>query len=236
MVAERRFAGRLSRAPVRVLRMKSDKRTNRQVGFTLVELLVSIAVVAVLAAMVAVLLPQFRERGLRASCGNNIRQQLAAMRALSDDAGGKYYWNASASGDDSAPNDLYPNYISSLDVFVCPATNNMVRDRAHPLTRKNPDLENNARNRGRYYGHSYEYFGFYTYGGDSVVKSPRHERAMPERVVLVLDGDDSGTNNYPDAENNHGTAGWNWGFADGHVEWVTRGRTLEYNKRTVVRE
>jgi prepilin-type processing-associated H-X9-DG protein len=54
-------------------------------------------------------------------------------------------------------------------------------------------------------------------------------------TILILDSDqDSGsntdpnkpTNNWPDPNNNHGTAGLNIGFADGHVSWVPRGPNL----------
>jgi prepilin-type processing-associated H-X9-DG protein/prepilin-type N-terminal cleavage/methylation domain-containing protein len=53
--------------------------------------------------------------------------------------------------------------------------------------------------------------------------------------ILFLDSDqDSGSNtnpnlpenNWPDADNNHGKAGLNIGFCDGHVEWVPRGPNL----------
>jgi prepilin-type N-terminal cleavage/methylation domain-containing protein len=49
-------------------------------------------------------------------------------------------------------------------------------------------------------------------------------------VFLVLDADDSiagvGTNNFPDPENNHGDAGLNMNFMDGHATWVPAGREL----------
>ena len=51
-------------------------------------------------------------------------------------------------------------------------------------------------------------------------------------AVLVLDSDQddwnnwSAMNNWPEAHNNHGAAGLNIGFADGHVAWVARGPGL----------
>tara|TARA_R110002111_G_scaffold146087_1_gene212656 strand:- start:700 stop:1620 length:921 start_codon:yes stop_codon:yes gene_type:complete len=45
-------------------------------------------------------------------------------------------------------------------------------------------------------------------------------------VFLVLDADDQGINNYPDPENNHGDAGLNMSFMDGHATWVASGADL----------
>lgn len=185
--------------------------------------MVTVAIVATLAAIVATIMPNIRENANRSICAGNIKQQLAAMIAYANDHNNRHFWPANSGGDDSAPAHLYPEYINSLDVFVCPSTQNMVRDRVHPLTKKNPDLQNNARNGGKYYGHSYEYFAYNSRG----LKSPLQNGAILGRVVLILDGDDYGTNNYPDKENNHGEDGWNWGFADGHVEWVSREKTQE---------
>ena len=86
-------------------------------------------------------------------------------------------------------------------------------------------------------GHSYEFFGWFEKDpatGDNLPsqrypnglrKSPKTVLAGPTKVVIVLDADDvfdpgNPNNNCPDPANNHGTAGWNWGFADGHAEWV----------------
>ncbi len=45
----------------------------------------------------------------------------------------------------------------------------------------------------------------------------------PSATLLTLDGDDSGLSNYPDETNNHGKAGVNFGFCDGHATWVKAG-------------
>ncbi len=65
-----------------------------------------------------------------------------------------------------------------------------------------------------------------------VPKRLGHLRGM-STTILVLDSDqDSGTtvnvptNNWPDANNNHGTAGLNIGFGDGHVSFTPRGPGL----------
>lgn len=52
--------------------------------------------------------------------------------------------------------------------------------------------------------------------------------AGPARIWLHLDGDDGagGLNNYPDPGDNHGAAGSNVAFCDGHVEWIPRANYL----------
>lgn len=51
--------------------------------------------------------------------------------------------------------------------------------------------------------------------------------AGPSRIWLVVDGDEPpGRQNYPDPNNNHGDAGGNASFCDGHVEWVPRKQYL----------
>ena len=98
-------------------------------------------------------------------------------------------------------------------------------------------------------GHSYEFFGWFerhpitginlrdydddpSYHGpdEAIRKSPRTVAQYgPTRIVIVLDADDgfagNPNNNCPDPVNNHGEKGWNWGFADGHAQWVTRQKT-----------
>jgi prepilin-type processing-associated H-X9-DG protein len=56
-----------------------------------------------------------------------------------------------------------------------------------------------------------------------VAKTPRQNFGHSYEVFAWYDGRNwQQMNNWPDA-NNHGSAGLNMGFADGHVEWVPRG-------------
>src|SRR5690606_13866333 len=83
-------------------------------------------------------------------------------------------------------------------------------------------------------GHSYEYFGHYGTVGSmnrtdipGVIKTPTTALDIEARTLLVVDADDAGLENCPDPINNHGEAGWMWGFAAGNVEWVSRERSNE---------
>ena len=54
-------------------------------GFSLVELLVSIAIVAILASLLLTALSQTKERGKRTVCISNLRQCYLALRCYADD-------------------------------------------------------------------------------------------------------------------------------------------------------
>jgi hypothetical protein len=83
-------------------------------------------------------------------------------------------------------------------------------------------------------GHSYEFFGIFERENlNGIRKSPSSTQFAPTKIVIVLDADDdlphvpNDANNSPDPVNNHGAKGWNWGFSDGHAEWVTGKRTSD---------
>jgi prepilin-type processing-associated H-X9-DG protein len=67
----------------------------------------------------------------------------------------------------------------------------------------------------------------------NVPKRLGHFRGQSTTILFLdSDQDPAGSsltapqNNWPDPHNNHGTAGLNIGFCDGHVQWVTRGPNL----------
>lgn len=203
-------------------------------AFTLVELLVAILLVGVLAALLLPALGKAVNSGKRSNCLANQKQMLVAAQLYQEDYPTWFYLTADVC-DDRAPAAFHPRYIASTRIFLCPNTRNVIRTNLNSqgefmdlLTSSQGDRE---RKTG---GHSYEFHGFY----DSPPlagkrKTPGNAVFGPSRVVLFTDADDQlpntagDVNNFPDAVNNHGKAGWNWAFVDGHAEWISRVHTVE---------
>lgn len=130
-------------------------------------------------------------------------------------------------------------------------------DRVHGNTFYIPELVNNAAGKHGLNGHSYEIAGFFAGNRPVDVKRktqstvvgyvykvplgifPEYSyitgsKASPSNVWIVYDADDRDagdpdrqTEDFPDKGDNHGTAGGNVMFADGHAEWVPRKKYFE---------
>jgi prepilin-type processing-associated H-X9-DG protein len=224
------------------------------------ELLAVIAVIAVLVALLLPALSRAREKAVRLQCLNNLRQLVTgSLMYAHDDPAGNF--TPSITVGDHNFNWVHDSYVKDLRPFICPSTRNFIRPDetvVDPITEQNSlkDLIASSHAKGKVPGHSYVIFAFMGYrttnSTDVIVRGQpanvpfvkktlatvnnyrhyhdayglRGTAAGPSQIWLIPDQTWQGTIDYPDAGDNHDTAGANVAFCDGHVEWVSRATFL----------
>jgi len=98
----------------------------RKMGFTLIEVLVVIAIIGVLASILLPALAVARERARRTTCMNNLRQFAMAYEMYAADFFETFPVNEYAIAGTGLSDDksVYPRYINTLKSLWCPSSKN----------------------------------------------------------------------------------------------------------------
>ena len=102
------------------------KRNHR--GFSLVEMLVVIAIIAVLAAILLPSISGVRSRSRKTQCMNNVRQIATGAAAMFSEMGDKLPTLSDASKSGEAAEQILPYVKNIIEVFDCPANDGILQD------------------------------------------------------------------------------------------------------------
>ncbi|MCX6345743.1 MAG: prepilin-type N-terminal cleavage/methylation domain-containing protein, partial [Armatimonadetes bacterium] len=83
-------------------------------GFTIIELLSVIAIIAILASILFPVFARVRERARKSGCASNLRQISVSLNLYAQEHGGRFPKK------NNDFNGLYP-YVKNTDVFFCPS-------------------------------------------------------------------------------------------------------------------
>lgn len=195
-------------------------------AFTLVELLVVMAVVAILAAVLLPALSRAKESGRRAACASNLRQIILAALMYADEhedtfpaqPGGDGLAVRAVGGDGTNYYDLQMSYVNHPRVWLCPSAHSEPGG----------------------------LMGFHMNGLIITTNGLRAAAiAEPSQTLLIaetgyrklydlayLRPDQAGNYLYDRPQRNH-FGGSNAGFVDGHVQWYHDNRWTLHSFRVV---
>ncbi|MEA3401621.1 MAG: prepilin-type N-terminal cleavage/methylation domain-containing protein [Armatimonadota bacterium] len=192
-------------------------------GFTLVELLVVIGILAILAGLLFPVFARVREKGRAASCLSNLRQVGMATAMYTEDAGGVYPPRFTVLGE-TYWWDLVDPYVREPEVWYCPSEGERAPDLRHYGLNCYDRWPDDARFEVGISGTPLAEVR--DHAGTIVIAEAdpddELERTPPYPTPWDIGGSQSGHWAWPLtslAEDRH-NGGFNAGYLDGHVKWL----------------
>ncbi len=179
--------------------MRLPRHCHAGPGFSLIELLVTLALMVILTTMMFGFASQRHQKGQKELCGENLQKIYLALQIYANDYKGSLPVNTNAQTSELALDPLVPKYSADTTIFICPGG----RDSQFPsgeLLSKNKI--------------SYAYFmGRRLDSPQNVLLSDRQVNTLPKRpgeMVFSMKGRPPG--------NNHHQYGGNFLMGDGSVQ------------------
>jgi len=168
-------------------------------AFSLIELLITVAIILVLTTMYWGSSSPSRQRQLQVACQKNLQTMFIALQIYANDHSGKFPQVTNARTSEQPLDLLVPRYTSDTSIFICPSSKDSELPSAESILKRKI---------------SYAYFM-----GRS--NNDTQEALMCDRLIDILPKT-SGQNIFSSTGkppgNNHGKSGGNFLFCDGHTE------------------
>ena len=192
-------------------------KIHRKRGFTLVELLVVIGIIAILVGILLPTLSRARESAKRTQCLSNLRS-LAQGIHLYANVSRDWLPNSNLPGTTAQNDTTGANFVltsfatetvRNAKIFHCPSDTDPIPDKIETAEYETP---NSART-------SYDFFSIWF---KPEIGSKLSKMTKPDMAPLAWDLE-GGKKTLPGYQN-HSTRGGNVVFADGHAEWQERSK------------
>jgi len=106
----------------------------RQHGFTLIEMLVTLALVAILSAMLYGFGSGSHQRSQQKLCGDNLQKIYIALQIYANDFKGELPRNTNALTSETVLDELVPKYTADTTIFICPGGRDSQIPSGEPLS------------------------------------------------------------------------------------------------------
>ncbi len=176
--------------------MKQAECKSSRSGFTLIEMLVVIAIVGILAGLLMPALKRVMDKGRSAQCQSNMRQLLIALHLYEQDEGFLPVINGSGNTNGTLIKCLM-NHVDNAKVFHCPSHQGRAGEESSAFL-------------GNTTCYKYNDNGDITFFQGKPLDNPA---IYSTSLVLLIDSLDYAPRH---------SGGANLGFADGHVEWLSK--------------